>query len=155
MEILNELLNELKSINVKHRNFKIKGNGRSIVFGKVNKYGKGVKNNDYFGDSSLNTKYPRIFQILQRIKEYYSFDCTSFQINHNFKCLPHKDKNNIGKSLIIGFGNYTGGNLIVNNESYDINYKPLIFDGCENEHYVDEFQGERYTIILFTCKKIR
>lgn len=70
-------------------------------------------------------------------------------INKNFKCPPHKDKNNKGDSLIIGLGDYTGGDLYIDGVPHDIRYKPTIFNGAEMEHYVDDFEGERYSVVLF------
>ena len=44
-------------------------------------------------------------------KENPSFKFTSIQVNKNYASRPHVDRNNLGESLIIGLGNYTGGDL--------------------------------------------
>jgi len=78
----------------------------------------------------------------------HEFDC--IMINKNFTCPPHKDKNNIGDSIIIGFGDYAGGELVIEDEPVDIYWTPMIFNGHEKEHWVAPFVGERYSIVL--CK---
>jgi hypothetical protein len=42
-----------------------------------------------------------------------SFEFTNITVNKNLQCKPHRDTGNIGDSLIIGFGEYTGGELAV------------------------------------------
>lgn len=46
-------------------------------------------------------------------------------------------------SLIVGLGNYTGGDVQVEGNSYDIRYNPLEFDGWNQLHWTCPFQGER------------
>jgi len=63
-------------------------------------------------------------------------------------------RNNSGTSLIIGFGDYTGGGLYVEENDglyilHDINRKPLYFDGVKQTHYTEPFEGERWTIIYY------
>jgi hypothetical protein len=63
-------------------------------------------------------------------------------------------RNNSGTSLIIGFGDYTGGGLYVeqndgNFKLHDINRTPLYFDGVKQTHYTEPFEGERWTAIYY------
>lgn len=76
------------------------------------------------------------------------FDC--IMINKNFECPPHKDKNNEGDSVIIGFGDYSGGELCIENEVHDIYWTPLMFNGSQKLHWVLPWEGDRYSIVL--CK---
>tara|TARA_R110000787_G_scaffold15236_1_gene47062 strand:+ start:378 stop:881 length:504 start_codon:yes stop_codon:yes gene_type:complete len=76
------------------------------------------------------------------------FDC--IMINKNFTCPPHKDKNNTGDSVIIGFGDYMGGELVIEGEPVDIYYTPYMFNGSKKEHWVTPFVGDRYSVVL--CK---
>jgi hypothetical protein len=79
------------------------------------------------------------------------FDFNGVMINKNFKCPPHKDKNNKNNSLIVGLGDYQNGELVVENEPIDIHNKPYIFNGSQKEHYVNEWTGgDRYSVVLFT-----
>ena len=78
-------------------------------------------------------------------------DFTAVCVNHNWRCGPHMDKSNVGNNYIIGFGEYTGGELIVNGKYHDIRHTLLTFDP-KQKHEVAEFEGERYTITFFTHK---
>jgi len=90
-----------------------------------------------------------IFNECKRL--FPDFEFNGVMINKNFKCPPHKDKNNINDSLIIGLGDYDGGELVVDNEPHDIRYKPMIFNASVKEHYVNEWSnGDRYSIVLFS-----
>jgi hypothetical protein len=81
------------------------------------------------------------------------FDFNGVMINKNFKCPPHKDNNNKGLSLCMGLGDYELGQLVVEGEAIDIKYKPHIFHGGLQEHYVNEWTGgDRYSIVLFTVQ---
>ena len=80
---------------------------------------------------------------------------TSIQVNDSLTCLPHKDKNNVGDSYIIGFGNYTGGELILHTEPeqrIDIR-KGFIFNGSEITHSTAPFTGRRFSLVYHTQKK--
>jgi hypothetical protein len=46
-------------------------------------------------------------------------------------------------SLIVGLGNYTGGDIIVEGKPYDIRYNALEFDGWNQLHWTASFKGER------------
>ena len=46
-------------------------------------------------------------------------------------------------SLIVGLGNYTGGEIMVEGKSYDIRYNALEFDGWNQLHWTSPFKGER------------
>jgi hypothetical protein len=89
-----------------------------------------------------------IYNECKRLFPDFIFD--GVMINKNFKCPPHKDKNNNGDSMIIGLGNYENGELVVENEPIDIKYEPYIFNGSKKEHYVNDWiNGDRYSVVLF------
>ena len=83
--------------------------------------------------SASMLKNPSIYNECRRL--FPDFDFESVIINKNLLCPPHKDTNNIGDSLIIGLGD-----------------SPLIFNGSKLTHYTDEFEGDRYSVILFNSK---
>jgi hypothetical protein len=89
------------------------------------------------------------------------FDFEMIIINKNTIAPPHRDKNNIGKSLIIGFGDYNYGNLLIEDnstkivEEHCIYWSPLYFDGKNDLHWNEEFIGNRYSIILGNSKVLR
>ena len=92
---------------------------------------------------------------LKLMKEYDpDFVCTSIQFNKNYKIAKHIDGNNVGESYIIGFGSYTGGELIVYDENdkptyVDINHKFYKFNGSRFYHESADFLGDRITLVFF------
>jgi len=124
---------------------------KSQNFGLVRKFKKAGLH-----ASNNNTHYPEIYEALQKIIKILDpfFKYQTITINKNVKALPHRDRNNSGTSLIIGFGDYTGGGLYVEENDglyilHDINRKPLYFDGVKQTHYTEPFEGERWTIIYY------
>lgn len=74
-------------------------------------------------------------------------------INCNAQFTPHVDSGRgCGQSLsmIVGLGSYIGGALVIEEDTFDIHYKPLQFDGWRERHWTQQFQGERYSLVWFT-----
>lgn len=97
------------------------------------------KNLDLF---SLCKKY------IQQISPdfYYTTIC----INKNLVCRPHKDAKNDSPSLIVGLGDYEGGDLFIDGEKHNIRYNPIIFNGYKQEHWNNEItSGTKYSIIYY------
>lgn len=107
------------------------------------------------------------------------FPFTSIQLNYNYASRPHVDKGNLGNSYIVGLGDYSGGELWVHDdtgpEQYVVEGQEDVsafyrvgsafrgrqlqvhniwttFDG-NKLHFTLPFQGERYSIIFFTCDR--
>ena len=77
----------------------------------------------------------------------------SIQVNVNSASTLHKDSNNIGLSMMVMLGSYTGGMFHMEDESHTLN-KPgdcLVFDGTK-AHYSDPFEGRRISLVLFLHK---
>jgi hypothetical protein len=59
-------------------------------------------------------------------------------------------------SYIVGFGDYQGGDLILDisgvKTNFNIKYKPLLFNGSEILHSTQEFTGNRYTLVYHTIE---
>jgi hypothetical protein len=80
------------------------------------------------------------------------------QVNKNLPCKPHRDTGNVGNSLIIGFGAYTGGRLALEAHDgspgcaveYDVARRFVRFDGARRTHWTLPFEGERYTAVFYT-----
>ena len=108
-------------------------------------------------NTKLKTNYPDFQEVLEEFSCYHlpeDFKWTSAVINKNFKCLRHKDASNIGLSHIVGLGEYTGGETIVENKNgtttfHNIKHKPIGFNGSELYHYVSAWEGERWTVVFY------
>ena len=102
----------------------------------------------------------RINEALQRDKNFPAdFTYTSVQINGpDCQSRDHEDRNNLGLSLIVGLGRYEGGDLEIlldsNWSKLNIKGKYLLFDGSVT-HRTADFQGERYSLVLFTHKCVQ
>ncbi|KAL7520833.1 hypothetical protein ACHAWX_005536 [Stephanocyclus meneghinianus] len=78
---------------------------------------------------------------------------THCAVNRNAQFTPHVDSGRgLGQSvsMIVGLGNYTGGEIIVEGMSYAIRYQALEFDGWKQLHWTSPFVGERYSLVWFT-----
>jgi len=74
-------------------------------------------------------------------------------INCNAQFTPHVDSgrgSGQSLSLIVGLGDYLGGEILVEGEAHDIQYKPLEFNGWRQRHWTAPFQGERFSLVWFT-----
>eukprot|EP00931_Biecheleriopsis_adriatica_P053297 TRINITY_DN3117_c0_g2_i2.p1 TRINITY_DN3117_c0_g2~~TRINITY_DN3117_c0_g2_i2.p1 ORF type:complete len:424 (+),score=116.86 TRINITY_DN3117_c0_g2_i2:93-1364(+) len=98
------------------------------------------------------------------------FVCTAINLNCNYNGRRHRDQNNEGPSVIRAFGKFTGGKLRYwpkdakvkkprpsldslsskDAKVFDLAKHTVVFDG-NRAHEVDEFQGERYSVVFFTA----
>lgn len=137
----------------------------SMVYG----YTKWKMNNGYMRNPSkkfpgwyetkLLTHYPAFKYYLKQFSILYmgDFEWNQVVINKNFEITRHIDGNNVGESYIIGLGDYTGGELVVENNKnekiiIDIKNYPYRFNGSEKYHYVLPFEGDRYTLVFYNNK---
>ena len=92
------------------------------------------------------------FLLTEYAKKHVPIPYTSIQVNQNLQCNFHLDKNNIGLSYIIAFGDFEGGELTIGNYKHHIKYSPLLFDGSKEFHKTECFRGTRYSIVYHTLK---
>lgn len=86
--------------------------------------------------------------------EVPDFEFTSIQVNKDYAAALHVDKNNAGTSMIIGLGDYSGGQLWIDEGGrfgrvVDLRNRWFKFDG-NIAHGVLPFRGRRYTLVYFT-----
>jgi FkbM family methyltransferase len=95
-----------------------------------------------------------LFTLLNKLASSLDRDhvFSTITINRNVKCKPHKDTKNNGTTMIVGLGDYKGGELVINGTKHDIHYKPLYFNGFLHEHYNEDWSGDRYTIMFYSYK---
>ena len=129
---------------------------KSMNFGIVKKRFCNNGNAKYKFDNPIqegnnNSKYPEVYNQLKKlihtIDPNFEYDCIT--INHNFLCKPHYDKNNKSPSIIIGLGNYEGGELVIENCEFDIKNNALMFNGSTSRHWTNNYIGDRYSVIYF------
>lgn len=127
------------------------GKGRSQVFGYGNVRQKG------FTEFKNNTDYPELYKALLEfgkkvVPSYIPF--TAIQVNHNYKTKKHIDGSNVGLSLAVSFGDFTGGELVVNGKAYQTKEHPVIFNGALFEHYNKPIKGNRYSLVYFVSAPV-
>jgi tRNA U38,U39,U40 pseudouridine synthase TruA len=74
-------------------------------------------------------------------------------VNFNASFTPHVDSGTgLGQSLsmIVGLGDYKGGEILVEGNAYRIRYQPLEFDGWKQRHWTGNYAGERFSLVWFT-----
>jgi hypothetical protein len=94
---------------------------------------------------------PLIYEEVFRIgKLLCPIPFSSVLINNNTICGKHKDKSNVGKSMLISIGDYTGCKIVIEGVEYDTNYKPIVFDGSKYEHWnTDDLVGNKYSLVFY------
>jgi hypothetical protein len=153
---LSILYEMLQNINIRKKGEKSNRRGfplghRSATFGYTRaRYGT-RKNGKLYDLSTYSLKYPEVYNELLRIGNLICpFEFNSIHVNENVICPPHKDSNNVGESLLISFGDYTGCNIIIEGNEYDTNCKPIIFDGSNLLHYnTNDLIGDKYSLVYF------
>jgi hypothetical protein len=135
-----------------------KGKTYSLLYG-LTPYKAYKKNEDRVKDPNSNYYFTNCraeFPELQGIFEEFSllhfpstFNWNSVMINKNLKCKAHKDKRNIGSSLLLGLGDYSNGELKIENTINKTWHNKLIFNGSKLFHETMDWAGDRYTLIFF------
>jgi hypothetical protein len=106
---------------------------------------------------------PELELVFKEFQELYfpEFNYTSVQMNKNFPIGRHIDGTNVGTSILLCIGDYTGGEVVVEGFNADgsdaivDNRNSLFqFNGAEYYHWVKPFQGTRYSLVFFSNKTI-
>jgi hypothetical protein len=102
------------------------------------------------GLSHYSKKYPELYQALKELGESIcTFPFTSIHVNHNVTCPPHRDSSNQTLTCIISYGDYTGGELVIEGEIHNTFETPVTFNGAEKEHWNLSHVGDKYSIVFF------
>lgn len=133
---------------------------------------------DRIGDLHLTKstlRYPEFVELMSKwltdrlpATEAANFKWTSFNVNKDYNGRIHRDGNNFGPSMISAFGEFTGGKLnYYVHDTCDMkvellekktSQKPAVIDLKSNlamfngnsAHSVDDFKGNRFSIVFFT-----
>ena len=141
-----EIISELS------RSRKTAGLGRSQTFGVVR-----TRKRTKFDYSAITRDRPLLYKLLLDFaKDHVSADIrwNAITVNDNYTCSRHKDKGNEGASLLVGFGNYIGGELMAEDAdgvaiAHNINSRPLVMNFAESFHWVTPFEGDRYSLVFY------
>ena len=131
-----------------------RGKRLSGVFGKISNptsHWKPV-------DSRLTKMYPKasrlVFKYMKdRAPPGFKFD--SITVNHNLKCKRHTDSKNAPASFITAVGDYTGGELMIEDPKtkkrikYVTKNKFLVFNGKNYPHWNTAIKGDKYTLVAY------
>lgn len=124
-------------------------------------FGYGLKVWHKPGAFKFNAKYPELFDALIAfgntvVPKGWTYDAIT--LNKDMVAKKHTDSKNAGHSVIVGFGDYDGGELSVwgiegtptenKFKNYDIRDRPLLFNGSLMPHSGRPFRGSRYTIVF-------
>lgn len=138
-----------------------KGNGGSMLYGLtwrgylkpgVMRY-KDPVSGMYM--TKIMVDHPELKEIFDEFRDFHfpDFDYGSVQMNKNFPCPRHIDSSNKTKSIMCCFGDYTRGLTCVEMpggiRKYNGKKKPVKFDGSKYYHYVEPFEGTRYSLVFF------
>ena len=106
--------------------------------------------------TKVKAENPELQQVFAEYSKKYfdGFEYAQVQMNKNYPCPKHTDKN-VGESICVSFGDYEGGLLCVEKEhgieKYDPREKPVKFDGFKYPHWVEPvLGGTRYSLVFFT-----
>jgi hypothetical protein len=126
--------------------------GQSITLGKV--FNTKTRK---INESSETKNRPNLYNLLKSLikKELPNFSYTSMTVNKNVVTRPHTDKFNLGPSVLISFGNFKGGSLVIKENNVE---KEFLLDGNQllyfwgnNNHYNKPIiSGTKYTIIYYS-----
>ena len=125
------------------------GRHRNIVFGITKPRG-----GRFARPSAATVRFPHIWDELCRIGRVFEptgFSFTSVHVNKNVVCGPHRDKGNVGNSVIVSFGDYEGGLFHTKDLSLSTNCRAILLDGRATEHWTDEIlSGTKYSLVFYT-----
>lgn len=99
---------------------------------------------------------PLLIQLMNRMVRsmFPEFHFTAVMMNKNFEGGLHVDRLNINSSVMITFGDFAGGELMIYNHATDrphllqVKNKAIMFDG-NLAHATMPYRGTRYTYVFF------
>jgi hypothetical protein len=106
--------------------------------------------------TKLMSERPDLWEALEEFRDLYFplFQFSGVQLNYRYALGPHKDNANIGESVLVCCGEYTGGDTCVELEDgtiqrFDARLRPVVFDGSRFTHWVEPFEGDRFSVVFF------
>ena len=103
-----------------------------------------------------NAAFPRLMAATFRLERAllpHRPPSTTIVVNRRARFKPHTDSGaGAGQAIsaIVGLGDYTGGDLVVEGQTHNIRYNAIEFDGWKQRHWTLPFQGCRFSLVWFT-----
>lgn len=122
------------------------GKGRSQSMGILNRRNYGI------GYSRNNDSYPDILREARALAKIICphINYTTIAVNVDYTATDHVDRNNIGASCVVAFGDFEGGKLKISNTEYSVRHAPLTFEAAKNVHSVSAIvAGRRFSCVWF------
>ena len=148
-EAFSDILEELHRRPIEMNKYRNKaGDGRSQTWGIVNRRCLAP---DYSRQCWLR---PKLYHhLLEFGRKYVDISFNSITVNQSYQADKHRDKNNLGVSFLVGFGNYSGGRLLIHegdlSGEHNINCRPIKTDFSKVLHSVEPFEGERFSLVYY------
>ena len=164
LAILEEWLRtvEYKTATARLEKFKIKRSvGGSVFIGYTYRgYLTPTKKREWCCDrkkfkTKLMSERPDLWNALEEFRDHHfrNFNFSGVQLNRCYALGPHKDNANIGESVLVCCGDYTGGDTCVEIDGevhkFDARLRPVIFNGSQYTHWVTPFEGDRFSVVFF------
>ena len=154
-DFLIETLNAIKTFpkstrcNTRHlEDLKISFTKENVCVGAIHSFRTGSN----IAKNTFNPKLDKLQRTLLTLVKLYmpSFLFSSIQINKNFNSSVLHVDNNVGPSLTMSVGDFTGGRLYVHNKGSLTTKERLVRFNGQNPHIVLPYQGKRYSFVFFT-----
>ena len=136
------------------------GNHRCMTMGLTTGRFDGITDLSYY-----TKKYPHIYKEILRIQSLIADNYSSVHVNKNVICPRHYDPKNVGDSVLVSFGDYTGCEITIatKNETkstYDVSVfdeipynaycQPIKFNGSELLHFnTNDLVGTKYSLVFY------
>lgn len=127
----------------------VSGPGRTQAFGIIKRwsYRPWVSRNCWMRPELWET-------LLAFAAKHVNIPWDAVQVNDSYQSAPHKDKGNYGDSYIISFGDYEGGELVIDVEGteqvVDTRLRGHHFNGSQHLHWNKPMTGQKFSLVFFT-----
>lgn len=127
------------------------GRGRTQAFGVIRRwsYRPWVSRNCWLR--------PELWQaLLDFAAKHVHIPWDAVQVNQGYESKPHRDVGNRGDSYIISFGDYTGGELVVDvsgeEQVVDTRLRGHLFNGSKLRHWNRPIAGTKFSLVFFSIE---
>ena len=131
--LLGELYDKLQKINITCRNTtdtrRKFGKHRSCVWGTTKQ-----RATHKIAIAKYSIKYPEIWGMIQQIGNHFNIKYDAVHLNKDVICPKHKDERNVGKSVLLSFGDYTGCNIVIEGNKYELHTMPILYSNLNPGH---------------------